>query len=267
MDLQSFIQSGLLESYVLGQCTRGERALVEQMLAKHPEARAELSAIEQALEGYAQSQAIAPPPGLKGQIMDAIERESSPAAAAPKRPRSGAMLLLFQLLALGLLAAAAFLFFQKNKEADENTALRKQVADIEVRLNACTQSIDDMRNFIRVLRDPETRPVRISDKPGQPSEEKLKTYVFSNTPRCEVLLDISGLPAAGPGEYFQMWALVDGAPVSMGMINLQSPGGLQKFDCVPNAGAYAVSMEDKPEGNPVPTVVRMSGALAKAVGG
>ena len=261
MDLQSFIQSGLLESYVLGQCTRGERALVEQMLAKHPEARAEMSAIEQALEGYAQSQAIAPPPGLKGQIMDAIERESSPAAAAPKRPRSGAMLLLFQLLALGLLAAAAFLFFQKNKEADENTALRKQVADIEVRLNACTQSIDDMRNFIRVLRDPETRPVRISDKPGQPSEEKLKTYVFSNTPRCEVLLDISGLPAAGPGEYFQMWALVGGVPVSMGMIDLKSPGGMQKFACVPNAGAYAVSMEDKPEGNPVPTVVRMSGAV------
>jgi anti-sigma-K factor RskA len=257
MDLQSFIQSGLLESYVLGQCTRGERALVEQMLAQHPEARAEMSAIEQALEGYASSQAIAPPQGLKGQIMEAIEREARPLS----KPRSGGTLLLFQLLALGLLAAAVFFFFQKNKEADEKTALSKQIADIEVRLNGCDQSNQDLRDIINVLRSPETRPVKIGSGGGD--EEKLNTYVFSNKSRCKVLLDMSGMPAAGSGEYFQMWALVGGVPVSMGMIDIKSTGGLQEFACIPNAEAYAVSMEDKPEGNPAPTVVRMSGALVE----
>ena len=61
MDIQSFLESGLLESYALGQCTATERTLVEDMLAQHAEARSELSAIESALEQYANAQAIAPP--------------------------------------------------------------------------------------------------------------------------------------------------------------------------------------------------------------
>ncbi len=257
MDLQSFIQSGLLESYVLGQCTRSERVLVEQMLAQHPEVRAEMSAIEQALEGYATSQAIAPPQALKGQIIGAIGREAGPLST---RPRSGGTLLLFQLLALGLLAAAVFLFFQKNKEAEEKTALSKQVADIEVRLNACDQSNQDLRDIINVLRSPETRPVKIG---SGGDNEKLNTYVFSNKSRCKVLLDMSGMPTAEQGKHLQMWAIADGKPQSLGMINLQSLGGLQEFECVQGAVAYAISVEDKPEGNPTPTVVLMSGALVE----
>jgi hypothetical protein len=258
MDLQSFIQSGLLESYLLGQCTRGERALVEQMLAEHPEAvRAEMSAIEQALEGYVRSQAIAPPPGLKNQIMDAIEREGATAA-----PRSPSWLLPLSLLAVAaLLAAAAWLFFQKNKMADENAALGKQVADIELRLQNCDQSNQDLRDIIQVLRDPGTRPIKIGSGGG--ADQKLQTYVFSNTnpERCKVLLDMAGLPSA-EGGHLQMWALVGDVPQSMGMINLQVPGGIQEFDCVPNATAYAVSVEDRPEGNTTPKgPVILSGAL------
>lgn len=258
MDLQSFIQSGLLESYLLGQCTRGERALVEQMLAEHPEAvRAEMAAIEQALEGYAQSQAIAPPTGLKGQIMAAIGRESNPLY----KPSGSRSLMPAALLVLALLAAiAGWLFFQKNKMADENAALGKQVADIELRLQNCDQSNQDLRDIIQVLRDPDTRPVKIGSGGG--ADQKVQTYVFSNTnpERCKVLLDMAGLPAADGG-YFQMWAIVDGKPQSMGMIDPKTPGGLQEFDCLPNAVAYAISVEDKPEGNPTPTTVLMVGAL------
>jgi len=226
------------------------------MLAEHPEAvRAEMAAIEQALEGYAQSQAIAPPTGLKGQIMDAIGRETGTAAPS----KSGWLPLVLLALAL-LAAAAAWLFFQKNKMADENAALGKQVADIELRLQNCDQSNQDLRGIIQVLRDPDTRPVKIGSGGGD--DQKLQTCVFSNTrpERCKVLLDMAGLPAADGG-YFQMWAIVDGKPQSMGMIDPKTPGGLQEFDCLPNAAAYAISVEDKPEGNPTPTTVLMVGAL------
>lgn len=259
MDLQSFIQSGLLESYVLGQCTRGERALVEQMLAQHPEAKAELTAIEQALEGYAQSQAIAPPAGLKSRVMDAVDREAAPAPHQPVAKSSSPLLLLL-LLVLALLAAAV-LFFQKGEAKVENTALNKQIADIELRIQYCDQSNQDLRDIIKVLRDPDTRPVKIGNGGGE--NEKLNTYVFSNMlpHQCKVLVDMAGMPSAEPGKYFQMWAIVNNVPQSMGMINLQAVGGLQTFDCIPDAVAYAISVEDKPEGNPTPSAVLMSGAL------
>ena len=53
MDIQSFIQSGLLEAYVLGQCSAEERTQVERMAAEHAEVRAELSSIEASLESFA----------------------------------------------------------------------------------------------------------------------------------------------------------------------------------------------------------------------
>ncbi len=75
MDIQSFIQSGLLEAYVMGQCTAQERAEVERMAAAHPEVRAELDAIERALEKVAQANAVPPPAGLRDQILERIQAE------------------------------------------------------------------------------------------------------------------------------------------------------------------------------------------------
>lgn len=69
MELNAFLQSGLLEAYVLGEVSKQERALVERMLAEYPEAKAELDAIEQALENIAHAHAVSPPSGLKAQIM------------------------------------------------------------------------------------------------------------------------------------------------------------------------------------------------------
>jgi anti-sigma-K factor RskA len=71
-------------------------------------------------------------------------------------------------------------------------------------------------------------------------------------------LDVLALPAQPSGSYLQFWALVDGKPVSMGMIKADSTG-LQTFPCVPDAAGFAVSIEDKPDGNQTPTVVLMLG--------
>lgn len=250
MDLQSFIQSGLLESYVLGQCTRSERSLVERMLAQYPEARAEMSAIEEALEAYAQSQAINPPSGLKAIILDAVEREANPRKAPPV-----ALLRAFQLAALGLLVAAAFFFFQKNKENAEKEVLQKQIAALEVQLSNCAES----KAIVDVLSHPDTKSIKMTDSQKAP---KVSTYVFNNETKCKVELAVSGMPAPPERRYFQMWALVkDEKPRSMGMVDLQSPGGVQTFDCVPNAIGFAVSAEESPKGNPEPTLLIMSGSV------
>ena len=260
MDLQSFIQSGLLESYVLGQCTARERSLVEQMLSQHAEARAEMSAIEQALEGYANAHAIAPPAGLKDQVMNAIEREMNPHPIA-HAPGSNIALRAFQLAALALLIAAIFFFFQKNQANEEKTALQQKVAQLEVQISNCTQRSEAVRQIIAVLRDPETKAVRMSDSPD-PATAKVNGYAFNNQLYCKVVVDINTLPAPGPGKYLQFWALMNGGASvkSMGMVDLQISGGLQAFECIPGATGYAVSEEDKPEGNATPTVVLMGGS-------
>lgn len=61
-NIRTFIESGILETYVLGNSTPQETDLVDQMANSFKEVRAEIDAISEALEFYALSHPVAPNP-------------------------------------------------------------------------------------------------------------------------------------------------------------------------------------------------------------
>ena len=65
VNLSSFMESGILECYVLGNSTPQEIELVEQMAASYTEVEDEIVAIAEALHQYAQANAVAPDPLVK----------------------------------------------------------------------------------------------------------------------------------------------------------------------------------------------------------
>jgi anti-sigma-K factor RskA len=253
MDLQSFIQSGVLEAYVAGQCDATERQTVERMAAQHPEIRAELAKIEQALENYALANAIAPPADLRGRILDQLSPK--PESLSPAINQAKPSVRLYQVLVLALAALAGFLFWQKRLVDAENVALKSKADALQTQVDDCTQRREHTVPMANLLRDSDTRSIDLTDG---------KAYhitVFNNKIRKECALDVNGLPVPAPGKYFQFWAIVDGKPVSMGMVQLNAIAGWQPLPYVENAQAYAISEETNPTGNPTPTVVIAVGAL------
>lgn len=251
MDLQSFIQSGLLEAYVLGQCTAEERLLVENMAAEHPSVQSELTAIEQALETYAQAHAVPPPPELKGRIMDEINRQANtamnekPATPSPAAPSR----LVYQILVAGLALLAAYLFYTQRADRAAKDSAQQEVVALQNQLNDCGKKADQQEAIAKLLRDRDTKPVNVTDA------KAMSAYVYYNTLRHETVLDLSGVTVPDAGKYYQLWAIVDGKPVSMGMIDLKASGGWQVVPYVENAQAFAISAENSPNGNPTPTIV------------
>lgn len=266
MDIQSFIQSGLLEAYVLGQCTAEERTLVERMATEHAEVRTELAIIEMALEGYAAANAVPPPGWMKGRILERLENEAlqPTTQAAPETlpPGSGSRSAwIFGLIALALALLAGFFFFQKNNLVSEKTTLENRVEDLQKQLDDCSRR-DSFRTKLEqvnlLLRDRETtRTVPL----GKASGEAGVAYAYLNSRRCEVAIDLGTLPAPAPGKHYQFWSIVDGKPVSMGMVDLQATAGWQTIPCRENAVALAISLEDNPLGNAAPTAVFMVGNI------
>jgi anti-sigma-K factor RskA len=260
MDLQSFIQSGLLEAYVAGQCTAAERQEVERMSAQHPEIRAELAKIEQALENFALANAIAPPAGLKARIMNQLDNvpatPTSPAAPTTTLPQAGtSRVRLYQLLALAGAVAASFFFWQRMFISAELEQVKAKAAELQAQVDDCSKRRERTEPMANMLRDTDTRPITLTDG---------KAYhitVFNNKIRKECALDISGLPLPGTGKYFQFWAIVDGKPVSMGMVELNAIAGWQPLPYIENATAYAISEENNPQGNATPTLVIAMGQL------
>ena len=71
--INDFIQSGILESYILGITTSAESLEVEKMAAAHAEVKAELDAISKAMEVHAQANAVTPNPTIKPLLMAFID--------------------------------------------------------------------------------------------------------------------------------------------------------------------------------------------------
>ena len=70
MNIQEYIESGILEEYALGVLNETERSEVERVAAQHPEIRRELDEIVRGLDIYAEAHAITPPEGMRERVLN-----------------------------------------------------------------------------------------------------------------------------------------------------------------------------------------------------
>ena len=68
VNIELYIQSGIIESYALGLATRSEREEFEQLLPHYPELGLALSEFEYQLELFAIEHEVPPPAGTREQI-------------------------------------------------------------------------------------------------------------------------------------------------------------------------------------------------------
>ena len=73
MNSKEYIDSGILETYVMGIASHSEREEVEMMAAENQDIREEIDAISGALEDYALAHAIKPSPMIKPLLMATID--------------------------------------------------------------------------------------------------------------------------------------------------------------------------------------------------
>jgi mannose-6-phosphate isomerase-like protein (cupin superfamily) len=72
LNLQPYIDSGILELYALDALPDDEKKGVERMLTTYPQLKEELTAIELALENYAVSREITPPNYLEELVIESL---------------------------------------------------------------------------------------------------------------------------------------------------------------------------------------------------
>lgn len=94
-DPQDYIQSGILEEFVLGLTSEAENAEVMQMASEHPQVMSEIAQISESLQHYAELQAPPLDPTIKPLLMatiDYMERlRCGEAPATPPLLRDGSL--------------------------------------------------------------------------------------------------------------------------------------------------------------------------------
>jgi anti-sigma-K factor RskA len=235
VNIQEYISSGIIESYVLGLASPEERTAFEENCRLYPELVEARHAFELSLEKLAMENAVTPAPSLKEKIMESI-REKQPVTVVRMswwRYAAAACLIL--------LAGSVYW----------NITLYNQNRVLKTDYTGLVAKMAEMENEIRVVTH--NPHVKMASLKGMPSSPQSLATVYWDTASHDVYLMLNNLPKPASGKQYQLWAFIDGKPVDMGMIDneyfIKETSLLIRGKGVRHAQAFAITLEsrDRPD--------------------
>lgn len=274
MDIKEYIASGIIESYVLGYSSDQERREVECMSKIYPELMEEITSVRSSLEKYADSIAITPPSELKNSILSKIKfvqqeqlnttNEQPTSANNESRAEGKIIQMVPKSMKIGMAASVALVIglgtlflIQRNSTAE----LNNQLAEIEKdkqqteekfssEIKILTASLDQNKSFQAFILDESTSKIDLAGTEVSP-ESKVRAYFNSTDSKVIVVAD--NLPLAASGKQYQLWAIADGVPVDLGVLDKDNTVSNERVVKASNIQAFAITLE-KEGGNPTPTL-------------
>lgn len=264
MDVNEYIASGILESYSIGAVSPQEKQEVECMAHIYPEIRAELDKIMLSLEDLAITQKMSPPPGLKEKIFSEIRKHDGQSSGPKILPikASNNFQSFNRLLAAACVVMAfsmvALYFYQTSNAVDLSKKLKfanETISQHEFTIAKLEEKKKYSDGEIAMFRNPDFKTVFLKSTNNKPKDAL--AIVCCNPKNKQTVIAIESLPQPPVQMQYQLWAMVDGKPVDMGMIPSDSLAqGFFAVKNIDNAQAFAITLE-KAGGNSKPTMEEM----------
>lgn len=239
--IKTFLDSDILERYLLGNTTELETLQAERYIAMYPEVRKVYNELQENLETYAKLHAVESPEGLKEKIVSRIRSER----LGRKKFFRYAIAASF---AAVLFAGASYFFWDQNKSLqEENIMVSNKIKLLEEDMK---QQLEDVRNQFIVLNNPQTKRYNVN---GNRKAKELKAVAYINPVKKLSYINVKKLPHLPEDQCFQMWAEVNGEMLNLGIIeSTTNSENLMALPYAKNAIGY-ITIEPK-GGNLNPTV-------------
>lgn len=267
MNTREYIESGIIETYVLGMASPEESAELEALCLEFPEIKAALTAFEETLEKNAMANAIPPPPGVKKALFKELESsfaktslpEELNQTVLPTQPAPvvgmNSFSRYFAAAAIILLVISGGLNIYFYSKFTETTQQYQALLIEKNTLQANNQIIQtkslDLFNSMQMMADPNMQKIAM---PGIAGKEANYATVFWDAKSKDVYLLPNKLPQPAQGKQYQLWAIVNGKPVDAGVMG--DCAGLCKMKNIPAASMFAITLE-KEGGSSSPTLSEM----------
>ena len=265
MNIEEYISSGILESYILGLASPEEAGILECIMKNSAEVRSAFEETQKTLEDLATAQAIEPPEKLQNKIWAKILQEKpvtdiQPHIAEQKDlepveitqeiyPNKSADWQKYAIAAsvLFLFSIAGNLFWMS-----DNSNNKKEIAQLQTQKKAQDLALRTSQEKLAILSNPNILTVPLKGVEKHPDSQAL---VYWDKNSKNVYLNAENLPTAPEGMQYQLWALVDGKPVSAGMYSADK-NTRTILSNIPKAQAFAITLE-KQGGSESPTMENM----------
>lgn len=265
MKISEYIQSGIIETVVMGLADSKDVAELEQLRRQYPEVETYARECELWLEETAMKQATTVPAEGRARFLQTLntlstEQEDTTTDSGqtpvipvtttkPKTIGWGKWMAAAAIILLVISAATNIYLYQQYTKVNQayadlnnlNTELAKQNKQQETQLTAYNKSAE-------IFASPDYIKVPMAGK------ENYTATVFWNKKTAAVYLVAKQLPAAPKGKQYQLWALVDGKPVDAGV--LENCGNICAAKNINEAQAFAITLENE-GGSPTPNLEQL----------
>ncbi|WP_162903187.1 anti-sigma factor [Taibaiella koreensis] len=273
MDIQQYISSGVIEAYVLGIAADEDVRELEQLSHQYPEIAAAVEEYRRSLEAYADALAITPPAGLKDQIWSAIqadeqqlpvvhpsqEHTGSTFDFATNEGKGGRRVRLYRSLAaavallLGSITLNIVLWNQSQQTGKKMSEMKQEQQRMLADNQDFRSRLEQSAHQLDLLLDPFVKSIVLA---GVGAHTNNNAMLLWDGRSKDVYLSLKNMPLPPAGKQYQLWAIVNGKPVSAGVYTMDGKQAMQKMKTIPQAEMFAITLEQE-GGSETPTLDEM----------
>ena len=258
MNIQEYISSGAVESYVLGLLTAQERFEFEQYCETYPELKAARDSFEMAIEKQAMENALTPPAHIKERVWSAIQEKPATQTSkiismeptSTRSPRSYGWLAAASVILFLVAGYFAYNFYNKNKE------LKTSQEELQAKANKTDSLMNKMLDDQRKMNDPN---VTVVNMVGTQKAVPGSASVYWDSTSTNVYLIVKNMPKLPTEKQYQLWALIEGKAVDLGLFDSPEPNVILKMKNTQKADAFAISIEKRGDDDGKPADVQSMG--------
>lgn len=242
-DIKKFLESGLLELYLIGETTLAERRQVERYLTDSEEVRKVYDDLQFAIEQMAKEHASSPPPVMRSQVLGRVKAlEPAVPNEIPQLKKTNYWAIAATVAALIFSGMAMFFYAEMTNFKNEKTAAEAKVGRLQANFDEQQAACQDLEEKFNLLAHPDTRSYILE---GNENAPRFEIIAFWNETEQRSLVNLAALPDLPERQCFQIWADVDGEMLSLGIL-AANESNLQKLKYLPKATSLNVTIE--PEG-------------------
>ncbi len=238
--LHNFLNSDLLEKYVLDDISASDRLKVEHYISTYPEVEEAYLKLQDNLEILAKAHAVEAPKASLSNIFEALD-EDSKIISLNSRKRIPWFNIAASIVAL-ICAGALYMKNEQNKALlEENQVVVDEIFDLRSDIEDNNKRLDNLMQQLMELNNPETAKYVFR---GNDRAKDLKTVAYINPIEETSMIDVVSLPQLPEDKTYQLWAEMQDRMVNLGILDA-SQRNLQSVPYIKDALALSITIGPK----------------------
>ncbi|MDP9040921.1 MAG: anti-sigma factor [Bacteroidota bacterium] len=243
MNIKEYLESGIIENYVLGVASQAEQKEFESLCGQYPELLQAKRLFELALETEMLKKGVPPPPELIEKILLSINTPGGPGFqkfqkgydTLERKMKVWKLVVVVCLLLLGVNIYIAYSINNKYK------ILQIENIELKNRLDHA-RYVDAIQALNPIL---QKSSIKWSTMVEPANSSHCMAHIYWDSVSTNTYLLVGNIPKPVSDKQFQLWAITDNQPINLGVFDIRKEGQLIQMKNVQKAKIFVITIEPR----------------------